>query len=67
MFSKKYHIIFLLVCAPQGHEGVVRVLLERNDANLDTADEDGQKPLSFAAENEHEGVVRILLERNDVQ
>ena len=36
----------------------MRVLLERNDANLDTADEDGQTLLSLAAENGHEGVVR---------
>ena len=46
---------------------VVRMLLERDDVNPNTADtEHGRTPLSWAAENGHEGVVRILLERNDV-
>jgi len=53
--------------ARRGHEGVVRILLERSDVNPDTADtEYGRTPLLWAAENGHEGVVRMLLERNDV-
>ena len=53
--------------ARRGHEGVVKILLERNDINPDTADNGyGRTPLSRAAENGHEGVVRMLLERNDV-
>ena len=50
-----------------GHEGVVRVLLERTDISSDTAGTRyGSAPLLWAAENGHEGVVRILLERSDV-
>ena len=51
----------------RGHEGVVRVLLERSNINPDTPDSDyGSAPLLWAAENGHAGVVRILLERSDV-
>jgi len=50
-----------------GHEGVVKILLERNDVNPNTADtEYGLTPLSLAAKGGHVGVVRMLLERNDV-
>ena len=53
--------------ARKGHEGVVKILLGRNDVNPDTADAKyGRTPLSRAAENGHEGVVKMLLERNDV-
>ena len=53
--------------ARRGHEGVVKVLLERSNVNPDTADAKyGRTPLSRAAGNGHEGVVRMLLERNDV-
>jgi len=44
----------------------VRILLERNDVNPDTADKYGQTPLWRAAQNGYEGVVRILLQRSDV-
>ena len=51
----------------RGHEGVVRVLLERSYINSDTPGSDyGSAPLLWAAENGHEGVVSILLERSDV-
>ena len=51
----------------RGHEGVVRVLLERGDVNSGTLGTGyGSAPLLWAAENGHEGVVRILVERNDV-
>ena len=51
----------------RGHEGVVRVLLERSDVRSDTPSTGyGSAPLLWAAENGHEGVVRILLERSDV-
>ena len=53
--------------ARRGHEGVVRILVERSDVNPDTADAlFDRTPLSFAAENGHEGVVRILLGRDNV-
>jgi len=54
------------VAAGNGHEGVVRILLERNDVDPDSIGIDFLTPLSQAAGNGHEGVVRILVERNDV-
>ena len=57
----------IIWAARKGHERVVKVLLERNDVNPNTPENEyGQTPLSQAAKNGHEGVVRILLERNDV-
>ena len=53
--------------AENGHEGVVKTLLERRDVNPNTSDTMfGGTPLSRAAEQGHEGVVKILLERNDI-
>ena len=50
-----------------GHEGVVEMLLGREDVNPNTADTKyGRTPLSWAARRGHEGVVKILLERKDV-
>ena len=48
----------------KGHEGAVRVLLERRDDKLGS--DYSSMPLVWAAENGHEGVVKMLLERNDV-
>ena len=44
-----------------GHEGVVKILLGRDDVNLNEPDRYGQTPLCWAAENGHAGVVKILL------
>jgi len=53
--------------AIRGYEGVVKILLEREDINPNQADTGyGRTPLSWAAKNGHEGVVRILLEREDI-
>ena len=49
-----------------GHEGVVEILLGRNDVNPDAQDIDGRTPLCCAAQNGHEGFVKMLLERDDV-
>lgn len=48
--------------AYQGHEAVVKVLLERG-ANMEVKDRDGRTPLSLAAYWGHEAVVKVLLER----
>jgi len=56
----------LLWAAHNGHEGVVKILLERRDVTLDRPGKSGQTPLWRAASNGHEGVVKILLERGDV-
>jgi len=53
--------------ARNGHEGIVKLLLERNDVNPDIPDKlQGQTPLSWAARNGHEGIVKLLLERKEV-
>ena len=54
--------------AENGHEDVVRLLIERNDVDTNARDDDhnGHTPLSLAAENGHEAVMRLLIERDDV-
>jgi len=49
-----------------GHEGVVKILLERGDINSDSSNKYGRTPLSYAAEYGQEGIVKILLEQRDV-
>ena len=57
----------LMWAAREGHEEVVKVLLQREDVNLDHADTLCRRtPLSWAAWNGHEVVVKMLLEREDV-
>jgi len=48
-----------------GHEGVVKIQLGREEINSDRRDNYGQTPLSYAASNGREGVVKILLEREE--
>jgi ankyrin repeat protein len=49
--------------AENGHEAVVKLLLEKG-AELESKDnEHGRTPLSWAAENGHEAVVKLLLEK----
>ena len=52
--------------ARNGHEGVVKILLSRDNVNPNKPDNNGESPLSGAAVNGHEGVVRTLLGREDV-
>jgi len=47
------------------HGGIVK-MLEREDVNLNTADESGQTPLLLAAEYGQKDIVKMLLERRDV-
>ena len=56
----------LSYAAANGHEAVVRLLLEREGVVADSTDKHGQTPLSYAAEHGHEAVVRLLLEREGV-
>ena len=57
----------LLWAAMRGREGVVKILLEREDINPDQPDTHFHRtPLSWVAQNGHQGVVSILLERGDV-
>ena len=56
----------LLWAASNGHEGVVRILLGRDDISPDRPDGYGKTPLWWAASNGHEGVVRVLLRHGEV-
>ena len=57
--------IWLLQAAAEGQQEVVQWLLY-NCAELNSRDENGQTPLSWAAVNGHEAVVKLLLSRDDV-
>ena len=56
----------LVWAALKGHEGVVKILLGRDDVNPDKPDNGNRTPLWWAAANGYEGVARILLGRGDV-
>jgi len=56
----------LVWAAWSGHEGVVKILLGRDDANPEKGGLFDQTPLCYASENGHEGVVKMLLGRDDV-
>ena len=56
----------LVWAARNGHEGVVEILLARDDVSPDKPNNSGQTPTSGAAFNGHEGVVKILLGRDDI-
>jgi ankyrin repeat protein len=46
----------------EGHEAVVKLLLERG-AELEAKDNNSRTPLSWAARYGHEAVVKLLLEK----
>ena len=52
--------------AENGHEAVVRLLIERDGININAKDRWGRTALTWAAEEGHEAVVRLLVEREDV-
>jgi len=59
--------VALTWAAIRGHDGVVKILVEREDVNPDQPDTKyGRTPLSWAAEKGHDGVVKILVEREHV-
>lgn len=45
---------------------MVRILLERDDSDLNVCDEDGQSPLSLAVQFGHDETVKMLLEQHDI-
>jgi ankyrin repeat protein len=51
----------LSYAAEEGHEAVVKLLLE-NPVDMDSKSNTGRTPLSYAAENGHEAVTKLLLE-----
>ncbi|KAH7111407.1 ankyrin repeat-containing domain protein, partial [Dactylonectria macrodidyma] len=48
--------------AENGHEAVVKLLLDTGKADVDTKDNDGRTPLLWAAETRHEAMVKLLLD-----
>ena len=52
--------------AENGHEAVVKLLLERS-AGLEAKGNDGRTPLSFAAEKGCEGAIRLLHQDNSIR
>jgi len=51
----------LSLAAEGGHEGVIKMLLERKDVRTATAYKEGRTPQSLALSNGHDGVVKIIL------
>ena len=45
------------------HSGIAKLPFSRKEVNLDSRGDEGQTPLSRAAEGGHEGIVKLLLER----
>ena len=56
----------LVWAAKNGHEEVVNLLLEQENADPDRPDIDDRTPLGWAALNGHERVVKLLLEQENV-
>jgi ankyrin repeat protein len=55
----------LHIAAANGHEAVVKLLLEK-DVDVDSKDRSGRTPLSWAAENGHEPIVRLLVDHGGI-
>jgi ankyrin repeat protein len=53
----------LLWAAENGHEAVVKLLLDK-DADIESKDKNDRTPLSWAAKKAHEAVVKLLLDKN---
>ena len=52
--------------AREGHEAVVRLLVKKDNIDINAKDNEGRTPLILAAYNGHEAVVRLLIERDDI-
>ena len=50
----------------QGHNDMVKLLLETGKADIESEDKDGRTPLSWAAGEGHEDMVKLLLETGKV-
>ena len=55
----------LLQAAKKREEGVVKILLGRDDVDPNKAREDGRTPASWAAENKDDEIAKLLSDRAD--
>jgi len=56
----------LVWAAVEGHEDLIKILLQLKDVNPNIADAGyGRTPLLWAAQRKYEGIVKLLLERGD--
>jgi len=56
----------LLWAAEEGHDAVVKLLMETGQVNIESKNYFNQTPLSLAAENGYKAVVKLLLETGQV-
>jgi len=56
----------LTLAALEGDETVVRLLIKRDDVDINAKDRRGSTPLIWAVLEGHEAVVRLLIERDGV-
>ncbi|KAK3947967.1 hypothetical protein QBC32DRAFT_223034, partial [Pseudoneurospora amorphoporcata] len=52
--------------AENGHEAVIKLLLDTGKVDADPKDRDGRTALCMAAANGHEAVVKLLLDTGKV-
>ena len=61
--DSQYSQTALLWAAEEGHEAVVKLLLEKG-AEIEAKDQYGQTALSWATTQGHETIVKLLLEKS---
>lgn len=57
----------LLIATENGHEAIVKMLLETGKVNVDSKDQYGQTPLWWAAQNGCEAVMKLLRSSSNVR
>ena len=56
----------LSLAATEGHETIVKLLVDRDDVVADSTDSCSRTSLSYAAQRGHETIVKLLIDRDDV-
>lgn len=62
-----YHETSLSIAAREGHEVIVKLLLNRNDVDANHKDHWGNTPLSLATMGGHKAVIEMLINREDTK